>query len=107
MMVISFVWGQREYRVPYAWKKLVAYMAIVALLYFLHRFATGIWKGNIFSLTLATVLAGGYTLFVLRIERREFQRMPYIGKFLGRAPSPSIPGGPIDPANMDTEAGRG
>ncbi len=34
MMVISYVWGQKIYIVPYAWKKLVAYMVIVALIYF-------------------------------------------------------------------------
>jgi len=121
MMVISFIWGQRAYRVPYAWKKLVAYMVIVALLYFLHHFATGLWKGEIFSLVLATVFAGGYTLFVLRVERREFQRMPYIGRFLGGTGSGGgaaatgiaggvglgAAGGPADPADMDPGDGRG
>ncbi|HMH22161.1 MAG TPA: polysaccharide biosynthesis C-terminal domain-containing protein [Puia sp.] len=110
MMVISFVWGQREYRVPYAWKKLVAYMVIVAVLYFLHHFATGLWKSDIFSLALATLLAGGYTLFVLRVERREFQRMPYIGRFLGGGTGDGVvtdlPGGPADPASMGPEEGR-
>ena len=82
MMVISFVWGQRAYRVPYAWKKLVAYMVIVALLYFVHLFLTRIWTGNIFSILLATTLTAGYALFILRVERREFQRLPVIGKWL-------------------------
>src|SRR5205085_4916125 len=36
MMVISFAWGQKEYRVPYAWKKLLAYMTMFAILYFIH-----------------------------------------------------------------------
>jgi hypothetical protein len=34
---------------------------------------------------LATALTGGYALVILRIERREFQRLPYIGKVLGSA----------------------
>ncbi|WP_431213293.1 hypothetical protein ACQ86N_48195 [Puia sp. P3] len=33
MMVISYVWGQKVYRVPYAWKKLTAYMVIVAVIW--------------------------------------------------------------------------
>ena len=82
MMVISFVWGQKEYRVPYAHKKLVAYMVIVALLYFLHHFLTGLWPNRIFSLGLATLLSGMYTVFILRVERREFRRLPVIGKYL-------------------------
>jgi O-antigen/teichoic acid export membrane protein len=84
MMVISFVWGQKVYRVPYAWKKLTAYLVIVALIYFLHHFIVGLWPNRVFSLALGTVFIGGYALFVLRVERKEFQRLPYIGKFLGK-----------------------
>ena len=84
MMVISYVWGQKVYRIPYAWKKLVAFMVIALLLYFIHHFLTGIWMNEIFSLGLATLFTSGYALFLIRVERREFQRLPYIGKFLGR-----------------------
>jgi len=82
MMVISFVWGQKSYRVPYAHKKLVAYMVIVAILYFIHHGLTGVWPNRTFSLSLATLLSGMYTIFVLRVERREFRRLPIIGKYL-------------------------
>lgn len=85
MMVISFVWGQKVYRVPYAWKKLTAYMVIVALIYFLHKGVTSLWPGRVLSLVLGTVLLGLYAVLVLRIERKEFQRLPYIGKYLGGA----------------------
>ena len=83
MMVISFIWGQKAYRVPYAWKKLVAYMVIVALLYFIYHFITLFWHSQLFSIVLATLLTGGYSLFILRVERREFQRLPVVGKWLG------------------------
>ena len=82
MMVMSYVWGQRSYRVPYAWKKLVAYMVIVALLYFVHLFLTHLWHNQLFSLALATTLSALYAFFILRVERREFQRLPVIGKYL-------------------------
>lgn len=82
MMVISFIWGQRDYRIPYAWKKLVAYMVIAAMVYFIHHFITGIWHNRILSIGLATLLTAGYTLFIIRIEKREFQRIPYVGKFV-------------------------
>ena len=85
MMVISFIWGQKAYRVPYAWKKLVAYMVIVALLYFIYHFITLFWHSQLFSIVLATLLTGGYSLFILRVERREFQRLPVVGKWLGAA----------------------
>jgi O-antigen/teichoic acid export membrane protein len=82
MMVISYLWGQRNYPIPYATKKLLAYMVIVALLYFLHHGLTRLWPQTWFSLVLATALTGGYVLFLLRIERKEFQRLPYIGKWI-------------------------
>jgi O-antigen/teichoic acid export membrane protein len=52
MMVISFVWGQKAYFVPYSWKKLLAYMVIVVLLFFLHKGIISFWNSDIFSLAL-------------------------------------------------------
>jgi O-antigen/teichoic acid export membrane protein len=83
MMVISYMWGQRVYPVPYAWKKLVAYMVIVALLYFIFIGLTGLWPNRVFSLCLGTLFLVAYGLFILRVERREFRRLPYLGKWLG------------------------
>ena len=82
MMVVSFVWGQKAYRVPYAWKKLTAYMVIVALLYFAHHFIVMLWPNTWFSFTLASIFTLAYLVFVSRIERKEFRRLPYIGKFI-------------------------
>jgi O-antigen/teichoic acid export membrane protein len=82
MMVISFVWGQKEYAVPYAWKKLTAYIIIVVLLYFTHLFFLKMgfapWTNRGFSLLLTLL----FIIFVLNVERKEFQRLPIIGKFL-------------------------
>jgi O-antigen/teichoic acid export membrane protein len=83
MMVISYIWGQRVYPVPYAWKKLLAYMVIVALLYFVFVGLTGLWDSLVYRLALGTVLLGAYAAFILRVERKEFRRLPVIGKFLG------------------------
>ena len=82
MMVISYIWGQKEYRIPYAWKKLITYMAIVAILYFIHQFLTGIWRSYIFNLGLATFLTLSYTLFILKVDRKEFAKLPYIGRWI-------------------------
>jgi len=82
MMVISYFWGQKAYRIPYATKKLVAYLVIVALLYFLHHFLVGLWKNNWFSVILGTILTAAYVLFVLRVERKEFQKLPYVGQWI-------------------------
>ncbi len=81
MMVISYVWGQKEYRVPYAWKKLLAYMVIVVLLYFMHEAIITVWVNRMFNIITATLLLFLYTWFVAIVERKEFQQMPVIGKF--------------------------
>ena len=81
MMVLSYLWGQKAYPIPYAWKKLVAYIVIVVLLYFVHSGFTHFLKGNLFSLVFATVLLALYAWFILRVESREFQRFPVIGKY--------------------------
>jgi O-antigen/teichoic acid export membrane protein len=82
MMVISFKWGQSQYRVPYAWKKLLAYMVIVVLLYFIDQLflnaGLNIWINRGF----ATMLTLAFIIFVLNIERKEFSKLPVVGRFL-------------------------
>jgi O-antigen/teichoic acid export membrane protein len=82
MMVISFVWGQKEYRIPYAWKKLLAYIGIVVILYFIHKLFQGIGLNVWVNRGFAAVLILAFAWFVLNIEKKEFQRLPYIGRFL-------------------------
>jgi O-antigen/teichoic acid export membrane protein len=82
MMVVSFVWGQKEYRIPYAWKKLLAYIVIVVMLYGLHQLLLRFSGSAIFYYFTATAILAAFTVFVLKIERKEFERLPLIGKFL-------------------------
>jgi O-antigen/teichoic acid export membrane protein len=83
MMVISYIWGQKAYRVPYAWKKLVAYIVISVLLWGLHRLFIYFIPSTIFYYAMATLIFGAFALFILKIEKKEFQKMPVIGKYLG------------------------
>ena len=81
MMVISFLWGQKDYPIPYAWKKLVAYIVIVVLLNFIHEGVIYFFKGNIINFTSASLLLMLYGWFILQVERKEFQRLPVVGKY--------------------------
>lgn len=81
MMLISFVWGQKKYPIPYAWKKLTSYLVIVVLIYFIHYGITTLWSNVIINLISASVLVGLYILFLARIERKELPKLPVIGKF--------------------------
>ncbi|RYY53606.1 MAG: polysaccharide biosynthesis protein [Chitinophagaceae bacterium] len=82
MMVISFTRGQKVYYVPYAWKKLVAYMVIVALLYFIHLGFEAIGLNVWFNRAFATAELLAFTWFILNVERKEFAKLPVIGRFL-------------------------
>ena len=81
MMVLSYIWGQRAYPVPYATKKLLGYMAIAVVLYGVHgvfkKFGLDIWAQRGFALILLCL----FGILVLNLERKEFQRLPYVGKF--------------------------
>jgi O-antigen/teichoic acid export membrane protein len=87
MMVISFLWGQKVYPVPYAWKKLLAYMIIVLLVYYVFLGLSTFSHSTIYRLAIGTILLGAYLLFILRVERKEFRRLPFIGKYLDPRPN--------------------
>ena len=81
MMVLSYVWGQKAYPVPYATKKLLAYMVIAVGMYgayaLFKKLGFDIWPQRGFALVLLFL----YGLLVINLERKEFQRLPYVGKF--------------------------
>ena len=84
MMVMSFIWGQKDYPIPYAWKKLCAYIVIVVLLFLLHRSIVHFFTSTAVNFGSATVLLFLYGMFILKIERKEFIRFPVIGKLYSK-----------------------
>jgi O-antigen/teichoic acid export membrane protein len=82
MMAISYFWGQKVYPIPYAAKKLCAYMVIAAIIYLVHHTIIGWWPKEWISLSLATLFTVGYLVFILRVERKEFSKLPYVGKLI-------------------------
>lgn len=82
MMIVSYLLGQKHYPVPYARKKLIAYLVLVVLIYGVHQGLTYLWSNHWFNIGLATLLLGLFGLFVINIERKELVNMPVIGRFL-------------------------
>ena len=82
MMVLSFLWGQKEYPIPYAWKKILAYITIVVAIFFVHKGLSVLWDNTFFVLSMATLLILIYAWFILLVEKKEFQKMPVIGRFI-------------------------
>ena len=81
MMVASYVWGQRVYRIPYAWKKLLAYILIAVMFFFIHRGAIMLVEGKLWNLVIATLLLFIYLRFLALVEQKELARLPMVGKY--------------------------
>lgn len=82
MMITSYVLGQKYYPVPYAKKKLLSYIILAALIFLAHRGIVSLWNNAWFNLATATLLFLAFGAFVVNIERRELQKLPWVGKFL-------------------------
>ena len=82
MMVISFVWGQKAYPIPYAWKKLVAYIVIVVAIFFIQKGLLYFYDPFWFKLSTGTLLFTIFTWFILLVEKKEFKKLPVVGKYI-------------------------
>ena len=82
MMVVSFIWGQKEYLIPYAWKKLVAYILIVVGLYFVYSGIICLYDHFYFNFIVATILLLSFIWFILLMEKKEFKNLPIIAKYI-------------------------
>jgi O-antigen/teichoic acid export membrane protein len=81
MMVMSFLWGQKQYHIPYAWKKLLAYMIIVVLLFFINKLIIHFYNHLVFNLIVATCFLAAFIWFVVQVEKKEFKKLPVVGKY--------------------------
>jgi O-antigen/teichoic acid export membrane protein len=85
MMVCSYVLGQKYYPIPYAVKKLVSYITLVVIIYFIHFGLVKLLPNNyLFSLGTGFVLFAFFTWFVSKIEAKELAKLPVVGKYFNR-----------------------
>lgn len=86
MMVVSYILGQKYFPVPYPKKKLLSYLSIVALLYIFHELIARSFDPlasyyYIIYYGSSVIFIGAFALLIARVERREFARLPLIGKY--------------------------
>jgi len=48
------------------------------------RAVSGFYESSVFTLALSVVFISIFALFVARIERKEFERLPYVGVLVKR-----------------------
>ena len=73
MMIVSYVWGQQVYPVPYATKKLIAYFIIAVMVYSINLLLHLVSTNQPFNYLFATILLFAFIVFVARIERKDLQ----------------------------------
>lgn len=86
MMVISYFTGQHYFPVPYPTKKLLSYIGVMSILFFIQK---GIYHmsidwnhGAIVRLCSGAILMACFIRLVWVIERKELAKFPVIGKYL-------------------------
>ncbi len=92
MMVVSYVQGQKHYPIPYARKKLITYLVIVTLFYIIHEYlivkllvpAKKInWTTTSYALYYGTsiVFFSLFAWLIVKVEKKEMQKLPFVGKY--------------------------
>lgn len=96
MMVISYMLGQKYYAIPYAKKKLLTYLAICVCFYIFHEYVIAINLDPAASYFpyvyygTSLLFLGLFSLLIIKVERKEFERLPYIGKLIYRTRDTSL-----------------
>lgn len=74
MMIVSYRLGQKYYPIPYAWKKLMAYIVICLLLFGLHQAFLLLELNHWINRGVATLFIGLFTLLVLGVEKKSLRK---------------------------------
>lgn len=90
-MSICYALGQKFYPVPYHLPRILTYIITAVLTYYLFSFLnrTLLSPGDVYALKplpllVATVFFGAYAWFVLKMEKKEFERIPVLNKILAK-----------------------
>jgi O-antigen/teichoic acid export membrane protein len=82
MMVICFRLGQKHYKIPYAWKKLIAYIVICILIYLLHELINKFSPNTLVYYSSSFIFMAAFAWFIVQVERKELSKIPYLNKFI-------------------------
>lgn len=89
MMVVSYIQGQKYYPIPYARKKLITYLVICVILYVIHELIArnldpkASYYKPVYYVS-ALVLLGLFSLLILKVEKKELVKLPYVGRYIHR-----------------------
>ncbi len=82
MMLLSFMWGQKYYPIPYEVPKMGRYLGVMLLLYAIQAGISKVVDVPVLRIATGTVLFGAYLFYILKQEKQELRKFPVIGKFI-------------------------
>ena len=74
MMTASYLLGQKHYPVPYAWKKILAYITVCILLFVMHQGFLLLGLNSIINYGVGVLFILLFALLVFKVERKEFTK---------------------------------
>lgn len=75
MMIISYLWGQKEYPIPYDLRKILFYLVLIIITYFLYYITSGSINHQRLNLTIATLYLIGFIVVVIFLEKNELRKI--------------------------------
>jgi O-antigen/teichoic acid export membrane protein len=82
MMLLSFMWGQKYYPIPYEVPKMGRYLGVMLLLYAIQAGISKVVDVPLLRIATGTVLFGAYLFYILKQEKQELRKFPVIGKLI-------------------------
>jgi len=82
MMVISYIWGQKVYPVPYNVRKLTSMFMLMLMVYSFHYMVCKLVSNEGLRLLSGTTFMLMYIVFIASIQKQELKTLPVIGKFI-------------------------
>lgn len=82
MMLISYLWGQKVYPVPYQIKRLLGYFGVMLLVYAGYTFIADRLEHTIWRLVAGTFFLLLYLIFIGKQERENLRRIPVIRRLV-------------------------
>ena len=86
MMAVSYSLGQKHYPIPYAWKKILAYICICLILFGLHQAFLLLNMNPWINRGVGVLFIGLFSLLIINIEKKEFAKFPFIGRLIQNIP---------------------
>lgn len=82
MMVVSYIWGQRIYPVPYQTMKLLRLFGLMLLVYGAHYLVITYITSTVIHYISGTMFFILYLTMIIFMEKDNLKRLPVVGKFI-------------------------